>query len=248
MLLSSSTGVAFAHYPKTAGTSLSAWFVSALPDAREVVPGNPHVLVRDALRTAGLLRCGDASTLERMRRKVVREAGRLFTGRPALTPEHAVRPDTRIIGVIREPFEMLVSLYEFWRRHPFAEEPTAPVIRTARTGTFRQFLTLAVDERALPDYAGFFDVGGPLWRNTILLDFASLGPALLEACARLNIARPRRLGVLNAAPARSRDLGGYLAAAGPLVFRVRSYFGWYYDEGVRVMLRGDRAARVACAA
>lgn len=247
MLLSHSTSVAFAHYPKTAGTSLSAWFVSSLPDAREVVPGDPHVPVRDALRVAGLLRRGCTTIIGRARHKVVREASRLLTGRPRPEPERPVRPDTRIIGVIREPFEMLVSLYEFWRRHPFAEEPTIPVIRTARTGTFRQFLAMAVDERALPDYAEFFDVGGPLWRNTILLDFASLGPALLQACGRLNIATPRRLGMLNAAPARSRDLGGYLAAAGPLVFRVRSYFGWYYDEGVRLMLRGDRAA-YACAA
>lgn len=247
MLLSPSTAVAFAHYPKTAGTSLSAWFVSALPDAREVVPGNPHVFVRDALRMAGLLRRGSSTIVERVRDKVVREAGRLVTGRPTPEPERPVRSDTRIIGVIREPFEMLVSLYEFWRRHPFAEEPTIPLIRTARTGTFRQFLAMAVDERVFPDYTRFFDVGGPLWRNTILLDFASLGPALLEACTRLNIARPRSLGMLNAAPARSRDLGVYLADAGPLVFRVRSYFGWYYDEGVRLMLRGDRAAH-ACAA
>lgn len=243
MLYSTSTAVAFAHYPKTAGSSLTAWFTSVLPDAREVAPGDPHIGVHDALVRAGLVAQRARTRLGRLRFKLAREATRLLTGRRLTPPEVVTRPETRIIGVIREPFEMLVSLYEYWRRYPFAVEPTQPLIRKARTGTFREFAALAVDERQLPDYGHFFDVGGPLWRNTRLLDFASLEPALMQVCDELGIAPPPRLDKLNAAPKRAYDLGAYRAEAGPLVFRIRSYFAWYYDEGIRVMLRGDRAGR-----
>jgi hypothetical protein len=145
--------------------------------------------------------------------------------------------DVRIIGVVREPFEMLVSLYEYWRRYDFREEPAVGLIRTARTGTFRQFLELAVGERQLVNYHTHFDVGGPAWAGTRLLDFQSLEPALETVCAEFGIEAAAGLGCLNAAP-RRRDVGGYLAEAGGLVFEVRSYFRWYYEEATRIMIRG----------
>jgi len=243
MLYSDSTAVAFAHYPKTAGSSLSAWIRAALPDAREVAPGDPHIAVRDALVQAGLVSSGARTGLGRVRFTIARAATRLLTGRKLLPPVVATRPGTRIIGVIREPFEMLVSLYEFWRRHPFPVEPPQPLIRAARTDTFRAFAALAVDGRQLPDYRQFFDVGGLFWPDTRLLDFASLEPALMQVCDELGISQRPLLKRLNAAPRTKHCLGAYRAEAGPLVFRIRSYFGWYYDEGVRVMLRGDCAGR-----
>lgn len=42
----------------------------------------------------------------------------------------------RVVGVMREPFEMLVSLYEYWRRDVFTNEPTEPFILLARHGEF----------------------------------------------------------------------------------------------------------------
>lgn len=243
MLFSPWSRLALAHYPKTAGSSLTEWFLATLSDAHEVAPGDPHMPVRPALRKAGILRPRARTGPALFRDKVVREAVRLVTGRPAAVPEILAHSDVHIIGVIREPFEMLVSLYEYWRRIRFDVEPLQPLIRTARSGTFREFLTGVVDGHSLPDYARFFDVGGPLWANTRLLDFASLGPALVEVCDELGISPPQSLGTCNAAPKKIRDLGGYYEEAGPLAFRVRSHFGWYYDEGVRLMRRGDRADR-----
>jgi hypothetical protein len=153
-----------------------------------------------------------------------------------LVPE---RCDLRIIGVVREPFEMLISLYEYWRRYEFAEEPDADLIRAARTSTFREFLQLAVGDKLLANYETYFDIGGPAWSTTRLIDFQSLEPALHAVCLEFDIAAPAELRRLNFAPRQRRDVGAFLAEAGSLVFEVRSHFRWYYEEAVRIMVRGQ---------
>jgi hypothetical protein len=240
MLTSTTSRLALAHFPKTGGTSLSDWFLAAFDDAREVVPGDPHMPVREAMLRAGVLAVPERRGLALLRSKVVREAGRFLTGRPLVPRPQVVVAGMRIIGVVREPFEMLVSLYEYWRRHPFAVEPIDPLIASARAASFGHFLATLLGTRALPDYARFFDVGGPLWSHTRLLDFATLESALGEVCDEFGIAPRRGLGTLNAAPRRPQDLGGYRREAGRLYFEIQSYFRWYYDEGSRLMVRGSR--------
>jgi hypothetical protein len=229
MLYSNAARIAFAHYPKTAGSSLTVWFEGVFADADLVEPGNPHLPVRPALRR--LARSGAMA-----RGPFARQLARL-TRRLPLAGRQA--GDVQIIGVVREPFEMLVSLYEFWRRHRFPQEPEARLIRAARSGTFREFLRLAVGEGLLNSYESHFDVGGPAWPRTRLIDFAALEPGLAEVCREFRIPEPTRLARRNAAPRRSRDIGDYLAEAGSLVFEVRSHFRWYYDEGVHIMVRGN---------
>lgn len=235
MLYSHSARLAFAHYPKTAGSSLTAWFREMFPDAAAVEPGNPHLPVRAALRR--LARRATAGQRSPLARQLARIVGRLPL---AAARQRSIR-ELRIIGVVREPFEMLVSLYEFWRRHRFEREPEARLIRAARSGTFREFLQLAVGEGELDPYDKHFDVGGPAWPRTRLIDFASLEAGLAEVCEAFGLPANTDLARCNAAPRRSRDIGDYLAEAGSLVFEVRSHFRWYYDEGVKLMVRGRPA-------
>lgn len=153
-----------------------------------------------------------------------------------------------LVGVIREPFEMLVSLYEYWRRHEFPTEPTAAFIRAARTGTFPEFVRMAVVEGHAPTYEWFFDVGGAAWSRTRLLDFATIDAGLAAVASELGIDRPPPLERRNVAgpAAAGRDLAAYRRAVGPLVDEVRRHFRWYYDDGVRLALgqpaAGTRAA------
>lgn len=236
MLFSRAGQIAFAHYPKTAGCSLTAWFRDQFPDAAYVEPRNCHMPVRTSLEGLGLVRA------RRRRNRLVRNLLRLVGQVAPRLVADTQRVDLKIIGVLREPFEMLVSLYEYWRRYDFDEEPEGDLIHTARTGTFREFLSVAVGEGHLANYETYFDVGGPAWHTTRLLDFQSLEPGLAQVCDEFGIEPPAALERLNASPRQRRDLGAYLAQAGSLVFEVRSHFRWYYDEADGIMIRGRRKA------
>jgi hypothetical protein len=244
MLYSRAMNVGFAHYPKTAGHSLTRWFLEAFPDA-EFVARHPryeinHLPVRESLERLGLVRPRGAQRDGRLSRAVRRLGGGPWLDRAAARRESGgARCSTRIIGVVREPFDMLVSLFEYWRRFDFAEEPTLQLIRCARTGTFREFLTLAVVERQVLNYRDFFDMEGPAAASTRLLAFDSLEHALEEVCREFRLPMPAaKLGQLNASPNRRRDLTPYVAEAGSLLADVRSHFRWYYETGSDRMVTG----------
>ena len=213
VLYSRASRIAFAHYPKTGGTSLQQWFRQAFPDAQLLVPDNPHLPVRTAVE---MIAGGD------------RRGRRSWWLARRTAPQH---PLPRIVvGVLREPFAMLVSLFEFWRDFPFAVEPTAEFIRTARRGAFVEFVRLAVVDGQLPTYEWFFDAGGPAWPRTRLLDFHSLGEELPCLARELRLRQPPALERRNCHRG-PRDLQGYRDAAGDLLGRVHTYFGWYYARG-----------------
>jgi len=213
VLYSRASRVAFAHYPKTGGTSLQHWFRQAFPDARLLVPDNPHLPVRTALE---MIAADDRQD-------------RRPRWRPWRTAPQEPRPRI-IVGVLREPFEMLVSLFEYWRDFPFPVEPTAAFIRAARRGTFVDFVHMAVVDGQLPTYEWFFDVGGPAWPNTRLLALQTMEATLPSVARDLRLRRVPCLEHRNSHRG-IRDLDAYRDAAGNLVDRVHEYFTWYYTHG-----------------
>lgn len=235
MLVSRQHNIAFAHYPKTAGCSFARWFCEVFPDAVYVPASDPHIAVRPSLESLGL------ASGPPVRNKLLR---RCLSGcRKVLPFPPANQPcDLRIIGVVREPFEMLVSLYEYWRRTISPGQPAPRLIRTACTKSFRAFVELAVVGQRLPNYEDFFDVGGPAWGTTRLLDFATLDGALAAACEELGIQTSATLGLHNSAPRRMRAIRDYAVEAGDLIREVRAYFRWYYEEAEYVMLHGARTS------
>ena len=253
MLYSQSMDIGFAHYPKTAGHSLTRWFREVFPDARLVEP-HPlyevnHLPVRDSLEQLGLVPRRDrfSGRRHRLTRACVKLSRTLVRCLPSglrASIAHGKPCPTRIIGVVREPFEMLVSLFEYWRSYDYAEEPSEPLIRAARQDGFRRFLGMAVSDGGLATYESFFDVDGPASSNTRLLDFNALEPALLQVCREFGVSVPKaKLGLLNVGPSRQRDLQRYRTEAGALMSEVRSHFRWYYEEGVHAMVTGGRVRR-----
>jgi len=235
MLYSPAANIAFAHYPKTAGHSMVAWFRQTFPDAFFIDPPAVHTISHFAV----------GESLERLRLSSPR--GRTiglgwrgilgWLSGTAAPPTHG--HGLRIIGVVREPFEMLVSLYEYWRTYDFPEPPQPLLIRAAREQSFQNFLAMAVGEFPVQNYQTFFDVGGPAWPTTRLLAFDSLEPALAMACQEFGVPPPAEsLDRRNVGPRPSRDLAPYRDQAGALLADVRRHFAWYYDEGVQVMLKG----------
>jgi hypothetical protein len=241
MIYSPTTRLAFAHYPKTGGSSVSDWLKATLPDAFDLRPGSPHVPVGEGLEQLGLVP-------RKQRGKRFRAACREVLERVLPGGLRSQGADVRIIGVIREPFSMLVSLYEFWQRR-FHARPRAEgaLDHCAGTRSFREFVEQAVVDRQLPSYEWLFDVGGPAWPTTRLLDFHSLAPALEATCRDFGIVARVPLGRSNAAPRRQRDIEAYRDEAAPLLPAVRRYFRWYYEEGERQLFRGATDATVRAA-
>jgi hypothetical protein len=236
MIYSPATRIAFAHYPKTGGSSVSDWFKATLPDAFDLRPGSPHVPVGQGLEHLDLVP-------RKRRGKRFRAACRVVLDRLLPAARSARAPDVRIIGVVREPFSMLVSLYEFWQRRFHARPRVAGVLdHSAGTKSFREFIEQAVVAGKLPSYEWFFDIGGPAWPRTRLLDFRSLAPALEATCRDFGIAARVPLGRSNAAPRRLRSIDSYREEADPLMPEIRRYFRWYYEEGERQLFRGEASS------
>jgi|LakMenEpi03Aug12_release.lakeMendotaPanAssembly.Ray.scaffolds.fasta_scaffold37817_3 hypothetical protein len=231
MLYSAADNIAFAHYPKTAGCSMFQWFTTAFPDAMHVDPERPHMNVRRSLRHMGV--SGKSGIQGGLR--LLNPIDWLAPRRPQAAGR---RRDLRIIGVLREPFEMLVSLYEFWQKTPSGME-VSPFIEAARSGTFRDFLWMAVVQKEIPKYEEFFDVGGPAWHNTRLIDFASLETGLAAVCDEFGIRHAARLERINTGSGRRKTLEAYRSEVVTLGINVRSHFRWYYEHGVRLKVGGN---------
>ncbi len=151
----------------------------------------------------------------------------------------------RVVGVMREPFEMLVSLYEYWRRDASSIESTHPFVLLARDGEFRDFLAAAVVGKRMPTYEEFFNVGGPLWPHTQLLDFESLQAGLDSFCHGIGVPNSKPLPAFNQNPNGVRDIQRYRDEAGSLVANVHQRFRWYYEEGIHLTIRTSQSLKVA---
>lgn len=238
MLYSRDHRIAFAHYPKTAGHSMVKWFRATFPDATFVRPDpiHPvsHLSVRESLDLLGLFP-QPLRFLGRSGRNAVGSLARRILPFPG--------PRLRIVGVVREPMSMLVSLFEYWRGYDFGTEPITPLIAAARTGSFRTFLERAILRREVPKYDNFFDVGGRVWETTRLLDLESLDDDLAALTEEWGIETPvTRLDRCNVGPRRVRDLSPYFDEAGTLADAVRHYFAWYYRRQSSLAAPARRAA------
>ena len=236
MLVSRQYRLAFAHYPKTAGNSLQRWFLDSFSDAALLKTENPHLCVADSLK-------------ELSRSQWTWPIVRLATSRIQFALPRAYYQlwplSLRVVGVMREPFEMIVSLYEFWKWYVFPIEPTKPFILLARHGEFRDFLAAAVIDKNLCTYEEFFNVGGPLWPRTHLLDFKSLQTGFDSFCHGIGVPNSKPLPAINQNPNGVPDIQRYRDEAGPLVAKVHQHFRWYYEEGIHLMIRGNRPLKAA---
>jgi hypothetical protein len=228
MLYSPSRRLALAHFPKTAGTSLTNWFTRSFPDFVTPDPNDPHVQVLPSLRRLGLLPKPPRSRWRRLLSNV------LTRGRPGRLAEGFL-----IIGVLRDPFEMLVSLYAYWRRRATVQpRPPGSLAHTAATRSFRDFVVEAVVRQRLPNYHQFFGVGSVAWRHTKLLDFRSLETSLRRVCEEHGIHVPIELPTANVAPQR-HDLAGFHEEVSDLLPDLHARFRWYYEEADRIMVKAE---------
>lgn len=221
MLYSLAANVAFAHYPKTAGSAVAEWFRRSFPDARYIKPGYPHVDVR---RTLAWLSGGRSlSPLQRMQYLV-----RYSNWRLPIEPVRDIHSRIRIIGVVREPLEMLASLYEYWRRGDTNPNPRDALVTAAWEGRFQEFVHRAVSGR-LKSYGDFFDAGGSAWPNTRLVHFDDVAGGIARALREFGLDVPVLLPQKNCGTGTSSRMAEYERLAGPLTAEVHRHFAWYHD-------------------
>jgi len=221
MLYSLAANVAFAHYPKTAGSAVAEWFRRSFPDARYVKPGHPHV---DVQRSLAWLTGGRSLRLLDRGRYFLRASN----WRCPIAPEPELHSRIRIFGVVRDPLAMLASLYEYWRRDNTNPNPRDPFVTAAWDGRFEEFVRRAISGR-LASYEDFFDAGGPAWPNTRLVHFNDLTDGLARACREFGLDVPVLLPQKNCGSGTVSRMADYLRMAGSLTVRVRDHFAWYYD-------------------
>jgi hypothetical protein len=230
MLYSDRFGIGLARHPKTASSALTVWFLEAFPDAKASDPHDPHVSVPVSLRRFGLV-------------ATPKSPPKWHTILPKpLRPRPAVPALTRsltVIGVIREPFEMLVSLYSYWRRNTARKQRRPGTLSyTAAHGSFRDFVVHAVIERKLPNYHDFFGVGLPEQPSLELIDFRSIHSGLETVCREHGVQAAVAVPVANEAPSnhdydRFRDEVRFMLPA------IRSRYRWYYEEASRRMAKSS---------
>ncbi len=221
MLYSLAANVAFAHYPKTAGSAIAEWFRRSFPDAQYVKPGHPHVDVR---RTLAWLSGG--RSLPPLQR--VHHLARVSSWRLPIEPIPDIANRIRIIGVVREPLEMLASLYEYWRRGDANLNPRDTLVTAAWEGRFQEFVRRAINGR-LKSYQAFFDAGGPAWPNTRLVHFDDVAGGIARACREFGLSVPVLLPQKNCGTGTSTRMAEYVRLAGPLTAEVQRHFAWYHD-------------------
>jgi hypothetical protein len=219
MLYSLTGNIAFAHYPKTAGSAIAEWFRRSFPDARYVRSGHPHVDVRRSL--AWLSGGRSLPPLERLR-YLARASNWRLPDRPV--PDLPSR--IRVVGVVRPPLEMLGSLAAYWRRSAVNPNPADRLVTAAWEGRSVEFVRLALGGR-LPSYATFFDVGGPAWSNTRLIQFDDVEAGLQRACddfglgVRVDLPRKNCRPDATGNEISAADIDASLRAA------VERHFAWY---------------------
>jgi len=143
----------------------------------------------------------------------------------------------RVVGVVRDPFQMAVSLFDYWHRClTEREKDHSALMAAAYRGDYLGFMGLiSSDESRFPTYLQFYDFGGPLWPATALVDFAHLREGLDQAFAAFGVRVDLgRLPLRNV----SRRPEGHMRLreleAGPLAEAIRRR----YDLGTSVKLLG----------
>lgn len=221
MIYSPAHNIAFAHYPKCGGTSITNWFKNTFEDAQFLETERLHK------RVSHLNVKGAIELLQRRQKKTS------LWNRSDSNPPMALT-ELRIIGVLRDPFDMLVSLYTFWKHVPSTSLGVAvlpKVIQTAREESFCRFLEVAILEKKVMTYHSFFNVDGPLWNQTYLLPFENLENALTKLSVELDLPASKAwLNRLNVNPKPDRKIHTYLYEASSLLADIEQHFSWYYSE------------------
>jgi hypothetical protein len=191
----------FLHVPKAAGTSVTSYLIRSLPGQitltepadrlaasdRVSVFARAKLGLRRLRRHAGLLRRPQLKLIEGTRHENLREASEVLRRMGRRLEDFRM-----ILAIVRNPYELEVSRYHFFRRGHFGVQGLAHELaeELAQAGDFATFARLAPYHGRLPGrIEEWFEIDSSIPQNLRILRFENLQHELAAAVDALGCRR-----------------------------------------------------------
>jgi hypothetical protein len=228
----------FLHAPKTAGTSVTSFFIANLPRVTLTEPSDGpgratgmtrgarlKLALRRLRRHAGMLVRPQVTVIKGSRHETLAEAAAILQKQG-----RSLESFRAIVAIVRNPYDLEVSRYHFFRRGyhgiPGAAHELAEVL--AQAGDFAEFALKAPYHGRLPSrIEDWYEIDGHMPANLHTLRFENLEADLYALVAQFHPIRTK-LPRLNATEHASYT--SYLTpATEEAIYRK---YRWLFDKGL----------------
>jgi hypothetical protein len=206
--------ILFVHVPKTAGMSITEYFMDGL---------DPIVNVTESGAKEEFIKGGRVRMLPGKRHEFLDQCKTVLEQQDKQLPEFK-----RIIAVVRNPYDMELSRYFYLQHdHPWDKGPAKDMAMTA------DFETFAVNSpyhgRKNPMIHRFYTIDGEIPPNMRIIRYENLSQELDSVLKEADVNIRRKLPKINQSKNSKIDRNEYLTEKAKSA--IHSRFSWIFDQG-----------------